>query len=442
MENACNASKCSHICVLRGKIGFKCLCPDTMKLDSNQQTCVKNDQTPNILLGVTHQILVLEPLEINDKLIHNIPESGFRIAQIAYNSKTEEIIFADNNRNGIFLSNKNSPLIIQIVFNTGFITSLSYDYLANNLYWSDSGRSTIEVFSFQESSHTIVKHFKETAVPYAIAVIPEKGSMLLAMHSNLVTYIDRLNLNGLGDQHHIHTVMKSSPDFSFAVDPTIDTVFWSSGADDAIMMMDYDGIRVKELTSTPYAPSNIAVAGDKIYWVSNRSKYVHFFNKLTGSMHSTMTTKFDRSVSKSLSVASVKIDRKHPCMTVNNGGCSDICVSSGINQNECVCYNGREFRDNNQRVCVDHSECFYKCKQSGQCVKKSQICDKIKDCVGGDDELDCETKHTKEGAALLCQAHEFLCSDKSDCIGYHKVCDHNFDCPDQSDEIDCGLYSK
>lgn len=412
-----------------------------MSLDSDQLTCIQQDKPPNILLGVTREILIIEPLEINDKLIHNISESDFTISHISYNTKSGDVIFAENDRHGIFIANyQHSGIIVQIVFNTGYVTSLSYDYLANNLYWSDSGKSTIEVFSFQESSHAIIKHFKDIAIPFAIAVIPEKGSMLLAIHSNLVTNIDRLNLNGVGDQHHIHSVQKASSDFSFAVDPSIETVFWVSGKDSAIMMMDYDGLRVKELTSTNYDPSGITVAGSRLYWVSRKSKYIHYLNKLTGSIHSTISTKFDKSYTKSLSVMSPRIERKHPCLTKNNGGCSDICVSNGINQNECVCLNGREFQDKNNRVCIDHADCFYKCKKTGQCVKKSQICDKINDCVGGDDEADCKTLHST--AAIMCQAHEFLCIDKSDCIGYHKVCDQHFDCADHSDEIECGTFSK
>lgn len=437
--NPCAGNKCSHICVLHDSNSYRCMCPENSRLAPDNANCIQEKTSPDILLGVTHQIITIEPREIQDKLLHNISESGFSVSQVAYISKSEHIVFADNELHGLFLTNY-VGLHIQFVFKTGFISSLSYDYLANNLYWSDSERSTIEVYSFQESAHTIVKHFKDTAIPYAIAVVPENGAMFIALSSNLQVSIDRLNLNGAGDQYHIHKVESASEDFSFAVDPTIQTIFWVNGKKKSIMQMNYDGTNIKELTQTHYEPSGIAVAANRIYWVSKRSKFIHHLDKISGSIHSTISIKLDRTHTKSLSVMSPKIDIKHPCIKSDNGGCSDICVSAGGNENECICYNGREFENDKRRNCIPHTNCFYKCKKTGQCVTKNQICNNENDCVGGDDEADCNTKHIH--SALTCHANEFLCADKSDCINHNKVCDGHIDCADYSDEVECALFSE
>lgn len=47
------------------------------------------------------------------------------------------------------------------------------DHLANNLYWSDAERSTIEVYSFNTQHRAVVYHFMGAITPIALTIIPD-----------------------------------------------------------------------------------------------------------------------------------------------------------------------------------------------------------------------------------------------------------------------------
>ena len=89
----------------------------------------------------------------------------------------------------------------------------------------------------------------------------------------------------------------------------------------------------------------------------------------------------------------------------------------------------------------------------------SQQCDQIRDCWGGEEELDCTFSDSKPGGAIQfrqsmrciatggsqvstimfpsgCRGDEFLCST-GECIHGDQVCDGRYDCQDGRDEENC-----
>lgn len=55
---------------------------------------------------------------------------------------------------------------------------MQIDYFANNLYWTDSERSTVEVFSLNTQYRATVVHFMGAETPTGLTVIPEIGYFL------------------------------------------------------------------------------------------------------------------------------------------------------------------------------------------------------------------------------------------------------------------------
>ncbi|XP_030383813.1 mucin-5AC [Scaptodrosophila lebanonensis] len=69
--------------------------------------------------------------------------------------------------------------------------------------------------------------------------------------------------------------------------------------------------------------------------------------------------------------------------------------------------------------------------EDGSCIPQQWQCDNIKDCTGGEDEVQC----------LVCeQQDEFRCRSNEKCVPDSVRCDLNFDCFDGSDEEDCDDY--
>ncbi|KAH8249245.1 hypothetical protein KR032_007584 [Drosophila birchii] len=67
----------------------------------------------------------------------------------------------------------------------------------------------------------------------------------------------------------------------------------------------------------------------------------------------------------------------------------------------------------------------------GSCIPQNWQCDKIKDCLGGEDE---------DEQCLVCEDEEFRCRSNEKCIPENLRCDLNLDCFDGSDEDDCDDY--
>ena len=68
-------------------------------------------------------------------------------------------------------------------------------------------------------------------------------------------------------------------------------------------------------------------------------------------------------------------------------------------------------------------------KLSGRysCIDKRLVCDGVKNCVKGEDEMNCTTR--------TCHPGEFQC-DNGICIPQSFHCDHDNDCGDGSDETE------
>ncbi|KAK9872160.1 hypothetical protein WA026_016214 [Henosepilachna vigintioctopunctata] len=81
----------------------------------------------------------------------------------------------------------------------------------------------------------------------------------------------------------------------------------------------------------------------------------------------------------------------------------------------------------------EHKTCAenqFQCS-SGSCILSSWLCDGVKDCLKGEDELNCSS---------TCDARHFRCRKDGSCIFRELVCDHKKDCPDGTDELNCDIH--
>ena len=67
------------------------------------------------------------------------------------------------------------------------------------------------------------------------------------------------------------------------------------------------------------------------------------------------------------------------------------------------------------------------------CINNRWMCNGLKDCLNGEDELGCPERE--------CKVNEFKCGDGS-CLRLWYRCDGQSDCEDGSDEKNCSKPSK
>ena len=103
---------------------------------------------------------------------------------------------------------------------------------------------------------------------------------------------------------------------------------------------------------------------------------------------------------------------------------------------DCLCSIGYEFRDNSSTVCSKQNRCDFKCSMSGECLENSQRCNGKLECLDFSDEKDCEKD------VLTCNTSQFMCEDGTQCIPQKQRCDLIYNCRDHSDEKKCSFIEE
>lgn len=121
------------------------------------------------------------------------------------------------------------------------MTCIFVDHLGNNLYWTDAERGTIEVLSLRSNHQAIVYHYMGTSHPIALAVMPERAQLMVAVRNDFGhTHFARLAMSGVGDYHQVMDTGIGVDGIQFVTEPEVEQVYWLDGEFQKIMFTDYD----------------------------------------------------------------------------------------------------------------------------------------------------------------------------------------------------------
>ncbi|KAG5684646.1 hypothetical protein PVAND_013864 [Polypedilum vanderplanki] len=440
IKHACMDNSCSHICLLSSNNSYTCACPMDMELMSDEHSCTYSKDSYKIIYGIGNY-LTQRPYKAFGRSIETEPkivEDWFD--RMEFNSLNGDIFYADNYKGKIMVLDTYGDSHVLVEDKHLSVSSMSFDYLANNLYWSNEKEGTIEVLSLNTKKRTILYHYKGNYKPNAIAVIPSIGEMFVALVSDDHSHIDRHSIKGeMFDDRHVYLIetgLSNTGPFHFAIDEIEKKIYWSDTGYRKIEFANFNGSDRMQFVIPEKSPSSIALIDDCLHWISRKSDSIRWKNKTGKGQVKAMEINMPKSLSKKdypdivniISGAPLKIS-KHPCMT-DNGGCSDICISDGPTQRVCECATGYEFIDKQNMTCVKRSICDFRCK-SGECIESKKKCDGKADCKDKSDE-----EKQLCGNPNTCFIDEFRC-DNGECISMQYRCDHNYNCKDKSDEKNC-----
>lgn len=194
------------------------------------------------------------------------------------------------------------------------------------------------MFSIRNKKRAIVLHFSKADNPITFALVPTLGEMFIAFQSPGFIHIDKQLMKGGQDHFHvIESGLSQYGQINIVVDEAHRMIYWSDSEKFKIEFSNFEGTNIKNFVRSDRKPGVMALIDEHLYWTSLGSKTLQWRN-MTGSGGVKMVNLEKppgmRKLPNVISIAAgvpLKVSN-HPC-TINNGGCSDVCVSSGLQVN-------------------------------------------------------------------------------------------------------------
>lgn len=278
--NVCkiNRADCSHLC-LRNSWGYSCSCPTGLPLMSDKKTCQPN-MTTFLLFASKQSIrrISLEDPSTNTSFLDTylpISEVNNAVA-IDYDFGNQYIYFSDVSLQSIRKANFNGNSVVNIV-NNNLITpdGLAFDWVAKNLYFSDTGRNVIEVCRDDGSSRRIVIDL-DLDEPRALAVYPRKGLLFWTDWGDLPK-IEKSYLDGSSRNLLISRDL-GWPN-GITIDYEMDLIYWVDAQLDRIECSDLNGDLRRVIIQKINHPFGLTIYGEHLYWTDWHKKAIERVNK-------------------------------------------------------------------------------------------------------------------------------------------------------------------
>ncbi|XP_012944048.1 low-density lipoprotein receptor-related protein 1 [Aplysia californica] len=449
----CTKVKCEHLCVPIPSSGgptsvnASCMCRlGFVKIDGKCQAVTSSRflLLTNVRQGMVHTVSV-DPGQAPRDLyppINNLAQPN----AVDFDASKEYIYFADVFSSTVGRRKFNSDEPVEILPIKGLnCDGLAVDWVGQNLYCADHGRSKIFAVSLRDMSQvtTILDASKVDGMsfsPKALAVDPLNG-FLYWTNWALPVGNGSVSCSGLdgsqptelqeGGFHWPHGISLDVPEQKLYV---------SDAFYDKIVTMKTDGSEMTELISfkdNNQYPFGISKVDNLLVWAESMNGSLMQLDLDTG--YSSVLR------NNSAPILDVKLyDSKlqtplanHPCST-NNGGCSDLCLLTPEGGRVCRCADGRETSDNGVTCTgkVSSLGCArsddFQC-DDGQCVRGHAKCNGIVECADRSDEA--IDSGAKCNVSMPCSEDMFNCNG-SECIYKHFVCDGDQDCKFGEDEDD------
>ncbi|XP_055899580.1 low-density lipoprotein receptor-related protein 4-like isoform X3 [Biomphalaria glabrata] len=332
-----NNGGCSHLCLPNPR-GISCLCPTGILMKEDGKTC-RDAPTKYLLFAARESIrrISLDTSDYTDVYL-SLPDLHNVIA-LDYDYHDNMVYYTDVYLDVIRRASLNGSQWLENIVLKELATTdgLAVDWIARNLYWTDSGHDVIEVSRLDGSSRkTIIQ--QGLFEPRAIALFPKKGLMFWT-DWGAEPKIERAYLDGSSRK----IIIDSQLGYPNALSIDYDTMrlYWVDAKLDKIETSDLAGRhRMTIIQNTPH-PFGLTVFQDYIYWTDWQTEKLERANKLDGKNRVTIQSRLEGL----MDVHIVAADRQtgiNNC-SFNNGGCTHLCLARPDGY-VCACPNTQDAR--------------------------------------------------------------------------------------------------
>uniref|UniRef100_A0A8C1XQQ3 Low density lipoprotein receptor-related protein 1Aa n=1 Tax=Cyprinus carpio TaxID=7962 RepID=A0A8C1XQQ3_CYPCA len=249
---------------------------------------------------------------------------------------------------------------------------IAVDWVANNIYWTDSGRDVVEVAQMNgRNRKTLISGMIDE--PYAIVVDPPRGTMYWADWGNHPK-IETAAMDGTMRETLVHENIQWPT--GLAVDYFNERLYWADAKLSVIGSVRLNGtdpvIAVSSVKNNLHQPFSIDIFEDFIYGVTYHNNFVFRVNKFGKSAVEHLTTGMNHATDLVLYHPYKQPEMTNPC---DRKKCEWLCLLSPSGP-VCMCPNGR-ILDNG--TCVEvptptlspvspSGTCNLMCLNGGTCV--------------------------------------------------------------------------
>ncbi|XP_066268020.1 low-density lipoprotein receptor-related protein 6-like isoform X1 [Branchiostoma lanceolatum] len=339
---------CSHLCLLSpDPPNYKCACPNGIKLLEDGKTCT--DGATEMLIVARKKDLRMISLDTPDHtdVALRIDDVKHAIA-IDYDVVDGFVYWTDDENKAIRrakLDGTDGEYLITTEVDRP--DGIAVDWVARNLYWTDTGTKRIEVARLNNGTSRKILIDQNLGEPRTIVLDPSEGYMYWTdwgQHPR----VERAELDGSGRAVLVNTSL-GWPN-GLAIDYTARKLYWGDAKTDKIEYANLDGTgrRVLLDEDLPHL-FGFSLLGDYIYWTDWQKRSVERVHKTTGENRQNIV---DQLVDL-MGLKAVNVQRTegwNPCVE-NNGGCSHLCLyrPTGVS---CGCPTGMELLNPDGRTCV------------------------------------------------------------------------------------------
>uniref|UniRef100_A0A8C5XKP8 Low-density lipoprotein receptor-related protein 4 n=1 Tax=Microcebus murinus TaxID=30608 RepID=A0A8C5XKP8_MICMU len=315
---------CSHLCLPRPS-GFSCACPTGIQLKGDGKTCDPSPET--YLLFSSRGSIRRISLDTSDHTDVHVPVPELNnVISLDYDSVDGKVYYTDVFLDVIRRADLNGSNM-ETVIGRGLKTTdgLAVDWVARNLYWTDTGRNTIEASRLDGSCRKVLIN-NSLDEPRAIAVFPRKGD------PGEKGLIERANLDGSERKVLINTDLGWPNGLTLDYDTR--RIYWVDAHLDRIESADLNGKLRQVLVSHVSHPFALTQQDRWIYWTDWQTKSIQRVDKYSGRNKETVLANVEGLMD--IIVVSPQRQTGTNACGVNNGGCTHLCFARALDF-VCAC---------------------------------------------------------------------------------------------------------
>nr|CAD7424098.1 unnamed protein product [Timema monikensis] len=335
---------CSQLCI-NEKGTFKCQCVNGYAKDPNDHTrCKPMEGHASLLFARRHDIrkISLDHHEmtaiVNDTKSATALDFVFRTGMIFWSDISDQKIYKAPIDEG-------SERVVVIKESLTTSDGLAVDWIYNHIYWTDTGRNTIELANFEGNMRKVLVR-DSLEEPRAIAVNPLDGWMYWTDWGT-EPKIERAGMDG----SHRQTIVSYEVKWpnGLTLDLVGRKVYWVDAKLNVISSCNYDGSSRRVVLYSPDVlqhPFSITTFEDSVYWTDWDKQAIYKANKFTGKDITAITSTNSLQNPMVIHVYHPyrQPDGENHCQAVN-GHCSHLCLPAPhINDKSpsisCACPDG------------------------------------------------------------------------------------------------------